>query len=196
MAERERRGRAGHRPVWRRSAEAQSWVQSWGINPMSSFPGRYALRDLSDAVPAEETRVIIARFVILQVVERVALGIVWPTDVDDERQAALPYLEAMREDAPLDYIRLLEVLGAIGTSSQSALAESCIAAAFPAASRGQSYGAYGFYRIGYHFAQTGADYNLAARGASSAADLCHAMGNDRAAQSWIRRCNAMARLCQ
>jgi hypothetical protein len=163
---------------------------------MSTFPGRYALRDLSDAVPAEETRVIIARFVVLQVVERIALGIVWPTDVEDERQAALPYLEAMRADAPLDYLRLLEVVNALSNANQSVLAEACISAAYPAASRGQTYGAYGFYRIGYHFAHTVADYNLAARGASSAADLCYAMGLDRAAQSWMRRCNAMARLCQ
>jgi len=163
---------------------------------MSSFPGRYALRDLADALPAEETRVVIARFVVLQVVERMAIGVVWPADADEERQAALPYLEAMRDDASLDYMRLLEVLSAVGIGNPGALAHACIAAAYPATLRGQTFGAYGFYRIGYHFAHTAADYNLAARAASSAADLCHSLGLDRAAQSWMRRCNAMARLCQ
>lgn len=196
MANPERRGRGQQRPVWRRSPGSQAWVQSWGIDPMSSFPGRYALRDLGDALPAEETRVIIARFIVLQVVERIALGIVWPTDADEERQAAMPYLEAMRSDAPLDYLRLLEVLGAVGTGKPGVLAHACIAAAFPPTSRGQTYGAYGFYRIGYHFAHSAADYNLAARAASSAADLCHSLGLERAANSWMRRCNAMARLCQ
>src|SRR5688572_30333628 len=148
-------------PVWQCESGPPDWAR-WGIRSMSSFPGRYALRDLGGPVESSETRIIVARFVVLQLAERVVCGMVWPAELEVERTAVLPYLSAVRGIAPLDWVRLSELMAAVAAGDPRGVGLACLATAQPALTRGHRYGAYGL-RSEEHTSELQSQSNLVCR---------------------------------
>ena len=166
------------------------------VPPMASqFPGELALRDARDR-STRYAQACVARFMVLQLVERLAAGTVDPAGLPLELEAAAEYIAPLTEKAPAEAERLTRVLDRLRRGEARAVPAALLAAGDAAITCGQPYGAWGLYCSAYELATPTGRSAVALSAASRLAELAERMQRPRLARVWQKRCARLLATCR
>src|SRR5687767_12204976 len=120
------------------------------VQPLrSQFPGELGLRDNSGADLQKFSPLIVARFVVLQLAERYAAGLVEAQWMTAEVESAAEYIAPIRKQHPADALRLEQVLARIEAGDHRAVVLGLLAAGDTTLHRRHRLTAAGYYRASY-----------------------------------------------
>ena len=163
--------------------------------PMSSlFPGELALRDAGSG-SVRVALLCAARFAVLQLVERYAVGEVESARLTLEIDAAAAYVEPLAQKAPHEAQRLTRVLEHLRDESARGTPAALLAAGDTAAACGHRNGAWGMYRASFDLAIVVGRNAVALSAASRLTELAQRLQRPGLARKWERRCGRLLSSC-
>lgn len=160
----------------------------------SQFPGELALRDARNGT-VRQAQLCAARFVVLQLAERYAMGRVDPTDWSLELAAAAAYIEPLNQKSPVEAQRLRRVLDRLNRDEARGAPAALLTAGDTAAACGHPHGAWGMYSAAFELAVPLRRNAAALSAASRLAELARRLQRPALVRKWERRCCRLLASC-
>lgn len=161
----------------------------------SQFPGELALRDLPVRDAQEFVGLIAARFVMLQLIERIAHGGIEPHLLALELDSAVEYVTAIRRHAPADAMRLQRLADRVRRKEMRAVASALLSVGDTALVRAHRYAAFGFFRAS-HVLSNELKWDAAKlSSADRLAIVARELGRKREAAHWEQRRRRLVSRC-